>query len=436
MRHNLIPRPLAFLAVASTTLVVLAAGACRTEDILEQTAPSQFSDANLDDPASAPLLANSAIAEFECALAEYIVATGLVSDELLDAQLSAAGWDYDRRTIKPSSLSYAATTCDQGTQVVGLYTPLSTARFAGDDAKRRLENWTDAEVPDRQDLIAIATTHAAYSLVLLGESMCSAAIDGGPELTPTQLFAEAEARFSAAIDAATAAQDNSILSTALAGRARARLDQQNYAGARADAELVPPDFVRNATYSTSKVRRENRVYTQMWRDNFASVDEPFRNASFKGVVDDRVGAVNSGETGQDATTIVWRANKYPDIGSPIPIASGREAQLIIAEAALNGAGNPGEAVDIINDLHTAAGLPAYDPNEAGAKTIRDQLIEERSRELFLEGHRLWDIIRFELPLNPPAGTPYPPKAGGSYGSQLCFPLPDIERNNNPTISGS
>lgn len=436
MNRHRTSRSLALPAVASTILILLAAGACNTNDILDQSAPSQFSDDNLNDPASAPLLANSAIAEFECALAEYVIATGLVSDELDDAQLSAAGWDYDRRTIKPSSGSYAATTCEQGSQVVGLYTPLSTARFAGDDATRRLQNWTDAEVPNRGDLIAISTTHAAYSLVLLGESMCSGAIDGGPELTPTQLFAEAETRFTAAIDAATAAQDNSILSTALAGRARARLDQQNYPGARADAELVPPDFVRNATYSPSRVRRENRVYTQMWRDNFASVAEPFRSATFKGVVDDRVGAVNSGQTGQDATTIVWRANKYPDISSPIPIASGREAQLIIAEAALNGAGSPSEAVDIINELHAAAGLPAYDPNEAGAKTVRDQLIEERSRELFLEGHRLWDIIRFELPLNPPAGTPYPPKAGGSYGSQLCFPLPDIERNNNPTISGS
>ena len=32
------------------------------------------------------------------------------------------------------------------------------------------------------------------------------------------------------------------------------------------------------------------------------------------------------------------------------------------------------------------------------------------------------------------GTAFPIK-GGTYGTQVCFPLPDVERNNNPTLSG-
>ena len=32
---------------------------------------------------------------------------------------------------------------------------------------------------------------------------------------------------------------------------------------------------------------------------------------------------------------------------------------------------------------------------------------------------------------PAAGTPYQRQKGGVYGSQLCFPLPDVERANNP-----
>ena len=421
------------LAIAMVVAGVLATTACDTQDLLEQTAPSTFADQNLNNPTSATLLVNSAIGDFECALAQYIIATGLVSDELLDAQLGAAGWDYDRRTIVPSLASYATNTCNS-TQVVGLYTPISIARFTGDDATRRLEKWTDAQVPNRQELIATAAAHAGFALLLLGESNCSAAIDGGPELTPAQLFTEAETRFTKAIAASTAG--GSIRPMALAGRARARLDLKNYAGAKADAQAVPADFVRNATYSQSKTRRENRVYAQMWRDNYASVEAPFRGLTFAGVPDPRVAGVNSGVTGQDATTIVWRSTKYATIASPIPIASWREMQLIIAEADLNGAGTTAEAVGIINALHTKAGLPAYDPAAAGAKSVKDQLIEERSRELFLEGHRLWDIIRFTLPLTPAAGTPYPPKAGGAYGSQLCFPLPDVERNNNPTLRGS
>ena len=47
-----------------------------------------------------------------------------------------------------------------------------------------------------------------------------------------------------------------------------------------------------------------------------------------------------------------------------------------------------------------------------------------------------DIIRYNLQVVPVKGTPF--KNGGVYGNdtgiQLCFPLPDIERNNNPSIA--
>jgi starch-binding outer membrane protein, SusD/RagB family len=61
-----------------------------------------------------------------------------------------------------------------------------------------------------------------------------------------------------------------------------------------------------------------------------------------------------------------------------------------------------------------------------------QLVEERRRELFLEGRRLWDVRRLDLPLVPAPGEPYE-IGGGEYGAQRCFPLPDVERNNNPNI---
>ena len=91
------------------------------------------------------------------------------------------------------------------------------------------------------------------------------------------------------------------------------------------------------------------------------------------------------------------------------------------------------AVTIINALHTAAGLPAFSStNEA---EIQAQVIQERDRELFLEGHRMWSIRRHNLALNPATGTAYPIK-GGTYGDTRCFPLPDIERNNNPALGGN
>ena len=69
-----------------------------------------------------------------------------------------------------------------------------------------------------------------------------------------------------------------------------------------------------------------------------------------------------------------------------------------------------------------------------AAAVLAQIVEERRRELWLEGHRLGDLRRYNLPFSPAAGTPYP--FGGVYGNQTCFPLPDIERINNPNIGGT
>jgi hypothetical protein len=272
--------------------------------------------------------------------------------------------------------------------------------------------------------------------------MCSAAIDGGPELSRAELFAQAEERFTTAITAAQALGNNDILNMARVGRARARLNQNELAEARADAAAVPANYVRLANYSAANQRRENLIAQQQWVGLFSSVDPSFRGLTFGGAPDTRVPVVQAltaaggPQRGQDRATDIWRTTKYSSLASPIPIASYDEAQLIIAEvdAAAGTAAGTASAVAIINELHSRANIPPY----AGGTPaeVQAQVREERRRELFLEGHRLGDIVRFNVTLTPPAGTNYPVK-GGQYGTaqgnQLCFPLPDVERNNNPNI---
>ena len=80
-------------------------------------------------------------------------------------------------------------------------------------------------------------------------------------------------------------------------------------------------------------------------------------------------------------------------------------------------------------------LPAYvAPVSATAADIRTQIIEERRREFFVEGHRLGDMRRYGIAFTPTAATAY--QYGGVYGAQTCFPLPDVERINNPAIAGA
>src|SRR5436309_8235997 len=117
--------------------------------------------------------------------------------ELDAATLSAGRWDYDRRTVT-SGDAYGPNQCNDGSFLC-LYTPLSVARFQADNATHHLQGWTDAQVSNRHDLIAKASAYGGYTLTLLGEGFCSAAIDVGPQLMPPQLLDSAAARFSTAI---------------------------------------------------------------------------------------------------------------------------------------------------------------------------------------------------------------------------------------------
>jgi hypothetical protein len=60
------------------------------------------------------------------------------------------------------------------------------------------------------------------------------------------------------------------------------------------------------------------------------------------------------------------------------------------------------------------------------------LIEERRRELWLEGPRMYDIRRFDLTLTPAPNSSF--GKGGFYGNTVCLPLPDVERLYNPCIA--
>jgi starch-binding outer membrane protein, SusD/RagB family len=411
-------------AVAGASLLLAAAG-CDFNP-LAQDAPSRVEAGVLEDPSNAILLVRSAVSEFECALVQHAFGTALVGDELRDGSLSEQYWDYDRRTLNPARGQYATTGCGGG--VPGNYMALSAARFQADNALRLLDRWTDAQVPARTDLIAQAAAYAGYSLTLLGESMCSAAIDMGPELTRAQLFAEAESRFGRALEAAAASGNAEITNLSRVGRARARLNLGRLDQAGADAALVPLGFVVSATYSDASTRRQNRLFTAMYRTPVATVDPSYRGLTVGGVPDPRVAVINAGRSAIDTEVPLFQPAKYQAVSAPIRIASGVEAQLILAESRL-AAGNVQGAVAAINTLRTRLALPAYGGGTAAE--VRAQIIEERRRELFLEGHRLGDMIRHQVPLTPAPGTPFP--RGGQFGDRLCFPLPDIERNNNPNI---
>ena len=301
------------------------------------------------------------------------------------------------------------------------------ARWSADNALRALETFTDDQVLQRDSLMAASALYAGFSLAHLGMAMCSAAIDEGPEITNQQLFAEAENRFGRALTLSQQAGIDHYTHAANVGLARVRLFQGNTAGAATAAALVPEGFLLETSASAAEARRYNRVFHSNVQARNYTVEAQSRNLMTEGVEDPRSATVESGLRTSDGQ-IGWIQMKFTGYDSPVPIARYEEAQLILAEA------EGGQtAVDIIDDLRAAHGLPAY-TGPTDAASIRNLIIEERRRELFVEGFRMHDIHRFQVPLVPAPGTEYPVK-GGSYGNTTCLPLPDVERFNNPSISG-
>lgn len=411
-RFHTIPRVIAVAALLVTS-------ACNIDELLRIETPSRVAEDKLLVPENASLIVSSAVADFECALGGYIVASGLAAGEFVDGTQTASRWSYDKREVLPTDAHYSTFGC----AAIGVYTPVNTARHTNDQAYRTLAGWTDQQVTNRQRLMATAAALGGYSLILLGEGFCSGVINVGPELTSAQLFDSAEARFTQAIAAAQAANDQNLLNLSYVGRARARRNKGNLTGASADATLVPVAFTYNATASTTAARRNNLVYSQN-AGAAVTVAPDYRNMTVAGQPDPRVRATDGGRNTADQVNRLWLQQKYAALTSPTPIATGVEAQLILAEAS-GGA----QGVQILNSLRSRSGLPALTAAEEAS--FQATLLEERRRWLWLQGNRWYDMRLGNLPQVPAAGAPY--AKGGTYGNQRCWPLPDVEKLANPNV---
>lgn len=409
-------------------------------DLLEVESPTRVPASVFEEPGNARLMVAGAITDFECAFDDYVVAGGLIGNELDDVQGFTPLWDYDRRSFTEFGGVFATNDC--AATFPGVYQTFSTARFAADQALAVLPTFSAQDVIGLDSLIAIAGAYAGYSYLLLGEGMCSAAVDAGPEILSQGLFAAAEGKFTDALAVAAANGLADVTNMMLVGRARARINQGDMSGALGDAQQVPAGFVAFARYTQPEVRPSNRVWTMNHQIRSISIEDDFRGLTFGGQPDLRTESVLAPQPGQDGAPR-WTQNKYPSQGSSIPLARYEEAQLIIAEVQLGQ-----NAVDIINRLHAAAGLPDFVPNDVNDDAeILGHVIEERRRELFLESHHLYDKIRFieyatqngiapdqlnpSLPFTPAAGEPF--RKGGTYGTTTCLPLPLAEKVNNPNI---
>jgi hypothetical protein len=433
-RTNLQTGPLAALGCAA----LLGLAAC--QNALEVELPGRVTADDLNSAQNASALANGVVLDFECGWTNYVTASNALSDQTINAsnQGVSSAW-YTRNILNndPALLG----SCEPATGLYP-YAPLQIARTGAARAFTLIDGFSDALVPTKAVLKTTVKVYGAYATLALGEGFCEAVLTPGNVQPPAAALANAEAQFTEAITLATAANNTDLLNMARVGRARARLDQGNFAGARSDAEAVPATYVKLATRGSGEKQRWNLLFefqnnTAVNAARHGSIAPNFRAMTFGGVPDPRPGvAATQSGFGNDGVTPFFAHTRATARDAGVVIASGREAQMIVAEAAAR-SGDLATARTIITARHALAGLPAYDP--AGTATQNEvitQVIDERSRELFLEaGHRLNDMLRFRstsfrIPFRGEPGSVHPTgkdHRGLDYGATTCIPLPLAEK---------
>lgn len=313
----------------------------------------------------------------------------------------------------------------------GLYVPLQRMVSIAGIGKETLLAGEFPEMPseptDSREYARLSF-YEGFGKLWLADAYCTVAFRGtGPELTSHEAYEVAEADLTEAIEAAGVDED--VRQAALVGRARIRLRLGDEAGAVADARAVDPSFEFMVEYSTATNEQRNGIFVSTQEARTYTVARRFRELTLDdtGIPDPRT-LVEFRGPANVATEPLWVPLKVPSSAASLRMASGDEAQYIIAEV------EGGDvAVDIINAVRARHGISEeWAPSGTGPNEVRDKLIEERFRTLFLEGVHMGDlrhyIDKYDVDLFPqdtPQGIP--------VGDQTCIPMPALERENNPDL---
>jgi hypothetical protein len=282
--------------------------------------------------------------------------------------------------------------------------------------------------------LARAAMVRGYSTLFMAGDFCTGTLSEGPELTTAQLLDSASFWFGKGIEVGTAngtADGVALANASRVGRARARLQKGDKAGAVADAAAVPAGFSYNLTY-TDDLNNRTRLSNRLWQFTF---DRGSMSVAAAYQVDDpRIKWLPPAQHKLQPQDVVpggfFIQQKYPAYNSPIRLASKLEADYIAAEAS----GDVTQQLALIGARRAANQQPAY-TGPVDAASVLTELYDQRGREFYLEGKRLADFRRNPTATRnvPATGSAYLKPGYAAVGSQTCYPLPRAERDNNPNL---
>ena len=420
------------------TACTLAIAAC--SDFLVAENPGAVEEPDVTDPAYIQLIANGPQAAFQDAIDDVTYWNAQFTDEIFNREVFIEEGQIDRRETYQEMTYLTAFT----------YNPLQRARFTAEDAARRLKILLTVDSL-RDVRVARALAYAGMAYVYMGEMNCITPIDLGVPKTPAEMFADAITRFEEAIVIATAARAvpnqtpaniaaaDSIQNFALVGAARAALNRNEGTRANTFASQVAANFEFRAHYSDNTTAQHHRTFNRIGGTAFSGT---MTNTPFLAKTGDpRLPRVTTGaQTGKPLSPPSYSTFNNTVVGNAFAasmsmrVASTLEAQYIIAEVA-----GPTAATLAFVDARRAAGLQAPSGLVAGDPAIMAELREQRSRDFYLDNHRLGDLRRYrqfhQIDLFPRG--PYPGSTSGQIysddASKDCWPLPLSEINGNPNI---
>src|SRR5690606_30691165 len=237
-----------------------------------------------------------------------------------------------------------ATTVDNGTNA-DVFRELSRARRSAERGDSLFRQFNGLE-SERAELLALA----GFTYIYFGENYCTGVpfsefneetdqFEFGTPLSTSEIFERALERFDEALPIAS--EDERILNLIRVGRGRALVNLGRFDEAAAAVADVPTEFAYLVEHSSNTSAQNNGVWNRVNNLGRWSVADDqgiaYRTAFEEG--DTRVpyfiAAAGPQRVGQRQAALRFQQMKYPTRESNVPVASGVEARLIEAEAALD-----------------------------------------------------------------------------------------------------
>jgi starch-binding outer membrane protein, SusD/RagB family len=448
---------------AAIGVLILTPSACDTDTALKVVDPALATPGSVQTKSAVPTVFAGALGDFYVAWSgnglndAFNATTGLFTDEFRSSDTFTTRNDADRRTqTGPSNGNLADIP----------YTALQRARRSNESAARLIAQFFPANDPRIAETLSLA----GFTYVALGEAWCSGTpvpssetaeqFIPAPGITTAQMFDTAALRFNAAITGLGGATDaTSVARRRLAqiGLARALMNNGKYAEAATAVASIPDNFVYFNDHSANTPREENSIWNLNGSNRRYTVSdvEGGNGLNYRTANDPRIPWLDQNRNGFDNATRLFEQLKFSNRDADVPLATGVEARLIEAEAALK-AGDVTTWLAKLNGIRAQVRTlmtaytnpqtyttnnpntfvtnttlaPLTDPGTTASRV--DLTFRERAFWMYGTGHRLGDLRRLIRQYGRSAESVFPTGTwhkGGPYGTDVALVVPFNEEQN-------